>query len=241
MNWLFVGFLKFIAWLFMVFLAESAWLEMNKTIFSSFAWVAIFLPLLLLFLFSSRIGEPKILRWLFILVFGFGSLYCFAFSAILIGLLCLFIAMQLSWVDIKGRGESSIDKSNGTNWFNEFVSLVLAFFTLWGGLNISGYCFAKHSYLSDKEKIHIAVAYAFKRGFKGIHDYQDVEDFLANNPDCCSVSSNCPSGTEDGIDRALGKISSCVYVLEANSDVRSEDKVTSAIAISNCGKVWSFF
>ena len=71
-------------------------------------------------------------------------------------------------------------------------------------LNYTGYCHAEGKYLTDGEKIRMAVADELKRyppaissAYVGgkklpiaanpIH-YQDVNDFLRLNPACCSVS-----------------------------------------------------
>ncbi|NOT84552.1 MAG: hypothetical protein HOP02_07170 [Methylococcaceae bacterium] len=236
-----VFFLKFLSWASMFFIAEKIWILISKTIFSGFSWIAIVLPLSLLFVISNQTGELKILRWLFILLFGLGALYFLTVGVFAVGLLWLSIAMQLLWMNIKSRSKSILDTSNNSHRLDNLITIVLAFFTLWGGLNVSGYCFAKHHYLTDNEQTHIAVAYALNRGFKGLHDYQSVEDFLAYNPNCCFVSNDCLSGIEDGINRPIGNLSTCVYVLEDKGDIRPEDKATSAIGVSNCGKAWSFF
>lgn len=147
------------------------------------------------------------------------------------------------------RADDSVrtsDKPNNLFSFstltNTMLIVMIAFFTLWGGLNVSGYCFETSRYLSDKEKIHIAVDYALKRGFKGKIDYKNAGDFLASNPSCCEISTTImASGVNDSLDRVSGNLASYVYVLEDSFNARPEDKAMSAIAISNCGKAWSFF
>ena len=74
----------------------------------------------------------------------------------------------------------------------------LALFCIYGALNYSGFCFKKMRYLSDDEKIRMAIAVVNKIG--GRHytgegpvkymetiPYESVDVFLRENPDCCTV------------------------------------------------------
>jgi hypothetical protein len=123
-----------------------------------------------------------------------------------------------------------------------FLRIVILTFFVYGSLNYSGFCFEEMRYLSDEDKIHIAVTYVLNRGFKGKREYQSVNDFLANNPHCCSISTESMiTVINDSPDRTIGNLCGYVYVLEDSFDVRPEEKAMSAIAISNCGKAWSFF
>ncbi len=79
-----------------------------------------------------------------------------------------------------------------------FTWLVLFF--IYGALNYSGFCFKEMRYLSDEEKIRIAVAKVNKMGgghyskpqegfFKYIKvvPYESIDAFFHENPDCCTI------------------------------------------------------
>ena len=77
----------------------------------------------------------------------------------------------------------------------------LVLFLIYGALNYSGFCFKEMRYLSDEEKIRIAVAKVNKMGgwrhlkelgwpsnrYKKIIPYESVDAFLQENPDCCTI------------------------------------------------------
>ena len=86
-----------------------------------------------------------------------------------------------------------------------FVS-VLFVCIVYGSLNYSGFCFQKMGYLSDDEKIRMAISAINKEGYFGDYEeasyytsgginrihikivpYESVEAFLQQNPNCCTL------------------------------------------------------
>ncbi|HBT87318.1 hypothetical protein [Desulfobacter sp.] len=83
---------------------------------------------------------------------------------------------------------------------NLFILTGIGVLLIIGILNYSGFCFKKLHYLSDNEKIRMAIAAINKKETKTFFNtkltpfkyrisipYHDVDSFLSKNPDCCSV------------------------------------------------------
>jgi hypothetical protein len=134
-------------------------------------------------------------------------------------------------------------------------------------LNYIGFCFEKRLFLSDEEKISIAIRdtlssyppvvleYVEKDGrlFRtGGHIpanpiyYKDVDEFISENPDCCKVTQKMErTGYPIRLEyRLLGRANTFVEIkykvkyIDANGIERSQ-MTTEYIAISNCGHPWS--
>lgn len=131
-----------------------------------------------------------------------------------------------------------------------------------GRMNYTGYCFAEGKYLTDKEKVRVAVADVMKLypppvirtsvgpstwnvdvPEKPIY-YRDVDEFLALNPSCCAISyvrKELESTGPRFSDKATGAMSSFVdmnYIVryfDVDNVVQST-AVKGFLPISNCGK-----
>ena len=134
-------------------------------------------------------------------------------------------------------------------------------------LNYIGFCFKERRFLSDEEKISIAISttlsiyppvvleYGEKDGrvfctggYKPANPiyYKNVDEFLLENPDCCRVTEKMErSGYPIRLQlRLLGSANTFVEVkykakyIDANGIERSQ--ITERyFAISNCGYAWS--
>lgn len=129
-------------------------------------------------------------------------------------------------------------------------------------LTYNGYCHAERKYLTDEEKVRVAVAdvmrlypppviqtpvsygWSLDIPVNPIH-YRDVSQFLELNPNCCVVSPmSLNKGMENTeprfIERVTGGVSGFVSMnyavryLDVSKAPRSVD-VTGYLAISNCG------
>lgn len=130
-------------------------------------------------------------------------------------------------------------------------------------LNYLGYCLEAGRYLTDEEKIRMAVTDVLKRYPPAVYPalvgteklrigrppvspihYLDVDDFLRLNPTCCSVSFMY-RGSESielrflwrvaGAPSSFVNINYLVRYLNENNDPQSE-KAKTIVPISNCGK-----
>jgi hypothetical protein len=131
--------------------------------------------------------------------------------------------------------------------------------------NYKGYCKITHSYLTDKEKINIAVKSVMStyppsvevfdtiNNKKNIYwvvperplSYGSVKEFLEINPSCCEVShvddNNYISSVF--IYRAMGKLSALVNIVykvryyDGNGYLVEKNR-EEVVAITNCGKAW---
>lgn len=90
-----------------------------------------------------------------------------------------------------------------------FILTGFGVLALIGILSYSGFCFKKMRYISDNEKIRIAIAAINKNKTKTYFNtdfkpykyrisipYPDVDTFLAENPSCCSVVPYAGFGSE---------------------------------------------
>lgn len=146
-----------------------------------------------------------------------------------------------------------------------FVTLVIGKMSL----NYIGFCFKEHRFLSDEEKISIAIPYVLGSyppnlleygerlgrvvvigGHTPAHPiyYKDRDAFLAENPDCCKLTqkmertkSEFPIQLEH---RLLGNSNTFVEVTYKlkyidETGVERSQITTEYVAISNCGHPWS--
>lgn len=138
-----------------------------------------------------------------------------------------------------------------------------------GILNFSGYCLEEERYLSDEEKIQIAVRreiasyppvlvrrqsaeeegvlrnfIVYERPDNPIY-YDDIEEFYKINPNCCEVTSSGKDGHPRGIwNRLSGNTSDFVHVKYlvrylAADGAEISHEYETFPAISNCGSTWS--
>lgn len=129
-------------------------------------------------------------------------------------------------------------------------------------LTYNGYCHAERKYLTDEEKIRVAVADVIRKYPPPIMQipvsygwsldipenpiyYRDVDDFLEQNPNCCFISRMSLNKGMDNteprfIERATGGVSAFVSMnyavryLDVSKTTKSVD-VTGYLALSNCG------
>ena len=134
-----------------------------------------------------------------------------------------------------------------------------------GHKNYSGYCFSEGKYLTDAEKVRVAVAdelahyppeniSIYSEEWKRRHwanqlpgepiRYKDVDDFLTQNPDCCEISLTRKELEWSGArftDRVTGTVNSFMglkyWVRSRDNDGKiHEIKNLNYTALSNCGK-----
>lgn len=141
-------------------------------------------------------------------------------------------------------------------------ALIFTMAATWGLLNYFGFCFKRLGFISNEEKISIAVEYVIstyppvmntrKSGERYRErpgspiDYQSVSQFMRENPDCCKIIRvQERTGYKAPMEyRLLGSISDFVEVnykvkyLDENKKATSKD-ATTYVAISNCGHPWS--
>ena len=75
-----------------------------------------------------------------------------------------------------------------------------------GYKNYNGYCFQQDRYLSDGEKIRSAIQFAMAVDAAGENHipYVSVDEFLAENPNCCSLNrSSSAAYTPSLLDRSI--------------------------------------
>jgi hypothetical protein len=122
----------------------------------------------------------------------------------------LLAIVLLLWEEIWGDTQPTL--GSWRDWFRKTVlggaALMIVFFVLAGALNYSGFCFKEMRYLSDEEKIRKAISanYTIKGNdsywyswesprsasdrveiYRKIIPYDDVDAFLRENPNCCTV------------------------------------------------------
>lgn len=131
-------------------------------------------------------------------------------------------------------------------------------------LSYSGYCFAEGRYLSDAEKVRVAVADVLKKYPPSVElrkhhpdakivgylppekpiFYRDVDEFLALNPGCCAITLRRKELEDSGArfeDKLTGTVSSFVgmdyWVLYWDDDNKEQAiKTEGYLPLSNCGK-----
>ncbi len=150
-------------------------------------------------------------------------------------------------------------------FFNTFFPIILiALIFLWGGLNYAGYCLDQNKFLSDEEKIRIAVGFVqshssvvierhegnqnIAESFKAV-PYKNFSDFMDKNPNCCAFKDDPHRPRPDGIlpasinwGKFLGRSAANVFVnykaqyVDKNGAIKSTPQYR-RVNIQNCGRV----
>ncbi|MGB3402352.1 MAG: hypothetical protein WBA77_06655 [Microcoleaceae cyanobacterium] len=141
----------------------------------------------------------------------------------------------------------------------DFCTILVAFFavfTIYAGLNSSGFCFAKMRYLSDEDKFRQVFEERNQPGKVFVKDEQDnknggqfykkityesFEQFMESNPDCCTMRPSRGTPRWDW-ERITGLHSGEItvvdytsYYLDENSKRRSQE-VKREVIQQNCGQ-----
>lgn len=136
-------------------------------------------------------------------------------------------------------------------------------FVWWAGMNYTGYCHAEGRYLSDEERINLAITNILQtyppvlteNAVGVIHSkqpensiiYADIADFKSINKNCCEILQKTNDGEGYKVSlfsKISGNISGLVYVKYL---VRYRDEKGNELskihevypAITNCGAIWS--
>jgi hypothetical protein len=148
-------------------------------------------------------------------------------------------------------------------FFLAVTVLTVGGFVWWAGMNYTGYCHAEGRYLSDEERINLAITNILqtyppvltenavgvihaKRPDNPIY-YADIAEFKSANNNCCNITQVGPEGKNDRVSlysRITGSISGLVHVKYL---VRYKDEHGNYLskthetypAITNCGAIWS--
>lgn len=127
------------------------------------------------------------------------------------------------------------------------VYLTLILVLLFETLVYTGFCFKQFRYLSDKEKIRIAIEYILKENRETIIEYKDravvypynsADELLAGKPSICDASTGLMGGG-DWIYKAFGHLSSYVTLEFMGVYKGDPEKVLGVVAVTNCGDVWN--
>lgn len=132
---------------------------------------------------------------------------------------------------------------------------------MFAALNFNGVCVPRAEKLSDSSKIRIAVDQLLKvsvpadnvyaeengrlvrltAGQQPGRAYRNVNEFLAENPDCCIVEMTLPhlQHAPDMISRISGRFAGYVIIRYRERFGVDAPKKLAHVAISNCGKPWS--
>lgn len=116
--------------------------------------------------------------------------------------------------------------------FKALLLLILGTPFLLGMLNYGGMCIPKGRWLSDEEKIRKVVEVMVENS----KPHQTVDEFLRNNPDCCSVGMHLSGDyfPPAFMDKLLGNYEDKVEV----KFVANNEKRQSQFVIGNCGNIW---
>ncbi len=136
------------------------------------------------------------------------------------------------------------------------IGAVFFLVCIWGGLNMSGFCWADKRWLSDEEKIKMAVQYHMHRkilpftiehmGQFIIKDYeqipyQDFDEFKALNPNCCTLN---PKGSMDLPPRSLSynytstvRINYLMRYID-ESGTKQTRQISFDNGLDNCGNIF---
>jgi len=111
----------------------------------------------------------------------------------------------------------------------------------------TGFCFKQFQYVSDDEKIRIAIAYVLEKNRKNIIEYKDrsvifpfntVDEFIAGKPTIMGTAYSLDQGGTDCLNRLFGYLSSYVVLEFIGVYKNRPEKVLTSVAIANCGDVW---
>ena len=148
-------------------------------------------------------------------------------------------------------------------FFLAVTVLTVGGFVWWAGMNYTGYCHAEGRYLSDEERINLAITNILqtyppvltenavgvihaKRPDNPIY-YADIAEFKLINRNCCNITMKTNDGEGYQVpmySRIMGSISGLVHVKYI---IRYKDKQGVELsknhetypAITNCGAIWS--
>ena len=133
-----------------------------------------------------------------------------------------------------------------------FVGIPLSILFIYASLNYSGFCFAQMRYLSNEDKFRKlfevvnqpsgSVSVNGKLNYEKI-TYENFEQFIESNPDCCMVEGRWRTMPSSFLDRITGfergetiLTKYTLYYLDENGD-RTSKKYRRATILQNCGKV----
>ncbi|AEG00036.1 hypothetical protein [Methylomonas methanica] len=111
----------------------------------------------------------------------------------------------------------------------------------------TGFCFKQFRYISDDEKIRIAIDYVLKENRKNILQYKDravifpfntVDEFIASKPTIMGIAYSLDQGGTDCLNRLFGYLSSYVVLEFIGGYKNRPEKVLTSVAITNCGDAW---
>lgn len=140
--------------------------------------------------------------------------------------------------------------------FQVLLLLVLISPFVLGGLNYAGFCIPEGRFLSDEEKIRTAVGWVNgehvyiqnngeRKAYKSI-PYNDVDDFLRQNPECCQVLTGKGRHPEDRPYPSIFARMGGIYTGDVNINYvanymddeghKQSIKYRRRISLSNCGK-----
>jgi hypothetical protein len=138
-----------------------------------------------------------------------------------------------------------------------FIGIPLTVLIPYFGLNYSGFCFAKMRYISDEEKFQSAFDFQNNRNkifatipgkkeqFYDYIKYENFDEYIKENPDCCSINSG---GAYDlprphFLDRIFGFDAGNAIVINFKArylDENGKQRLKAyqvAHVVQNCGKV----
>ncbi|MDI1279646.1 hypothetical protein [Methylobacter sp.] len=127
------------------------------------------------------------------------------------------------------------------------VYLILILVLLFEALVYTGFCFKQFRYISDEEKIRIAIEYVLKENRETVLEYKEkatfypfntVDEFLAHKPISCEASNTLRGGL-DWIEKISGNLSSYVILEFMGIYKGMPKKAHRLIAITNCGIAWN--
>lgn len=111
----------------------------------------------------------------------------------------------------------------------------------------TGFCFKQFRYISDDEKIRIAISYVLEENRKNIIEYKDrsvifpfnsVDEFIASKPTIMGTAYSLDQGGTDCLNRLFGYLSSYVVLEFIGVYKNRPEKVLTSVAITNCGEAW---
>jgi hypothetical protein len=125
------------------------------------------------------------------------------------------------------------------------------------GLNYSGFCIKEARFLSDEEKIEMAISEIILRSqgdlivpkqadgttvLKAVR-YKNVADFMAINKDCCEITTRASEGgTPPVLCKITGSFSSYAHIKYIRRHLDIDGKiivhpVNAYLHVSNCGEI----
>jgi len=122
-----------------------------------------------------------------------------------------------------------------------FVALVLAGLLAFEFLNLSGFCYAQHRYLSVRELVDAAAGYNLaKHDPAGERDlaYASPDELYSKNPNCCGISNVANFQESPVIFRLFGRYETPVHIHYRITNRPDEYQFYgSDVVVNACGKV----